>query len=114
MLGAIEMRAERDAVVANLAEITEAENLKAAGVGKDRMRPGHESMQAAQLANQFVAGTKIKMIGICEDDLSAEGFEILLRLPSHRRGGTDGHECWCINRAVRRRQPPKPRTGWIG
>ena len=33
----------------HLAQIAEAENLKAAGIGEDRVRPGHEFVQPAHL-----------------------------------------------------------------
>ena len=74
------------------------------------MRPRHKSVQPAKLANQFVARPKIKMISVREDDLSAERFEILLRLTFHRGGGTDGHEGGSLDYAMRSRQPAKART----
>ena len=59
MLGAVDVRAERHSVVRNFSEIAEAENLVAAGVGKNRVRPRHEFVQAAHFANQFMAGAEI-------------------------------------------------------
>ena len=107
MLGAIQMRAERNALIADLAKIAEAENLEAARVRENRVRPGHKSVQPAHFANQFVAGTQIEMIGVRENDLRAESFEVLLRLPFHRRGGSNGHERRRLDHAVRSRQPPR-------
>ena len=59
MFGAVQVRAENHAFVRDFAQIGEAEHLKAARIGEDRSRPGHEAMQAAELANAFVAGTQI-------------------------------------------------------
>ena len=47
MFGAVEMRAEGDALVGDFAQFAEAENLKAAGIGEDGAGPGHEFVQAA-------------------------------------------------------------------
>ena len=59
MFGAVQVRAENHAFVRDFPQIGEAEHLKAARIGEDRSRPGHEAMQAAQLANPFVAGAQI-------------------------------------------------------
>ena len=45
-----------DPVVGDLADLGEAEDLEAAGVGEDRPVPAHEAVQAAQLGDQLVAG----------------------------------------------------------
>ena len=58
MLGAVQVRTKSDAVVRHFSQIGKAEHLVAAGIRKDRMRPGHEFVQAAQLADQLVAGTE--------------------------------------------------------
>lgn len=71
-------------------------------------------MEAAQFANQFGAGTKIQMVGVGEDDLSAEGFEGLLRQPFNRAERADGHERRRVNDAVRSLQAAKARAGWVG
>ena len=112
MLGAIEMRAKCDAFVRDFAQLAEAENLEAAGIGENRARPGHEFVQPAHRANQFVARTKIKMIGIREKYLHAEIFEILLRLPFHRGRCSHGHERRRVNHAVRRRQAAQVARRW--
>ena len=107
------MRAKRHAFVRHFAQFAQAENLEAAGIGENRARPGHEFVQPAQLADQFMAGTQIEMIGIGKQDLHAEVFEILLRLALHRRGRAHRHERRRINHAVRRGQPAEPRAGGI-
>jgi hypothetical protein len=71
-------------------------------------------MQAAEPADEFVAGTQIKMIRVAEQNLHAKLGERLLRQALYRSGRADGHECGRINHAVRRRQAPQPRSGRIG
>src|SRR6266478_3660978 len=75
MLGTLEMRAKANSFVGTLSKRGETEDLVTAGIGKDGTRPGHELMQAAELAHEFMSGTQIKMIGIGEDDFRAEVFE---------------------------------------
>ena len=81
MLRAIQMRAERDAFVGDLAQIAQAEDLKSAGIGENRVRPRHELVQAAHLADQFVPGPEEQVIRVAENDLRAEVFQVLLRWP---------------------------------
>src|SRR5579871_3368163 len=45
MGGAVEVRAEGDAVLADLAQVAQAEDLEAPGVGQDGAVPAHEMMQ---------------------------------------------------------------------
>ena len=75
MLRAVEMRAEAYPFIGHFSQFGEAEDLIAAGIREDGTRPRHELMQAAELADQLVAGAQIKMIGIGEDDFRAEFFE---------------------------------------
>ncbi len=71
-------------------------------------------MQAAQRANALVARPQKKMVGVGEDDLRAEFFELLLSdaLDAPRR--PHGHECGSVNRAVRRVQSAQTRAARIG
>src|SRR5580698_10447783 len=109
MFGSIEMRTEAHTLIGNFAQIGKAENLKAAGIGKNRMRPRHERMQPAKLPNQFMPRPKIKMISIAKNDFSAQFLKRLLRKPLHRRRSPDGHKSRRVNHAMRRSQTPKPR-----
>src|SRR5690349_5533800 len=43
--GAIQVRAKRHALLADLAQVAEAEDLVTAGIGEDGARPGHEAVQ---------------------------------------------------------------------
>src|SRR6201986_1544588 len=68
--GAIEVRAEGHPLFADLAQIAQAEDLKAARVGEDRAIPGHELLHAAELADHVNAWAKIEMIGVVEQALT--------------------------------------------
>src|SRR5208282_6427349 len=114
VLRSVEVRAEGDSVVPHFAEIAQAEHLKAAGVGKDRVRPRHELMKAAHAADEFVARAKIQMVSIGEENLDAEVFEVLLRLAFYGGGRADRHERRRFDHAVGRRKTPQPRTRRIG
>jgi len=71
-------------------------------------------MQSSQFANQPVAGTQIEMVGVGEDDLRIELFEILLCLALDRRRGPDRHEGRRLDQAVRRPQLSPASAGRIG
>jgi len=55
VLRAVDVRAEGGTFVADFSQAAQAENLEAARIGEDRPRPGHEAMQSAHVAYQFVA-----------------------------------------------------------
>jgi hypothetical protein len=79
---------------------SQAENLKAAAIGKDRSGPINETVQTARRADDFQAGPNIQVIGIAQDDLGAHlakfarvnGFDAALR--------PDRHKDWRVNNAV--------------
>src|SRR6266403_4315784 len=114
MLGTVEMRTEARAFVGHYSKRGETEDLVAAGIGKDGAGPGHELVQAAELAHKFVAGTQIKMIGIREDDFRAEVFERFLGERFDGGLGANGHEDRSFDGAVRGRQAATTGTGRIG
>src|SRR6202050_3426993 len=107
---AIEMRAERNSLFGYLAKLVQAENLEASGVGEDRTRPRHETMQPAELADSFDSGTQIKVISVAEKNLHAKFFEDILRHPFHRGHGADRHEHRGFNYSMRSEQSPGART----
>ena len=73
------MRAKRHSFLGDFAKFVQAENLEAAGIGQDRPRPGHESVQASEVADGFDSWPQIEVIGIAEKNLDAEFFENILR-----------------------------------
>ena len=114
MLGAIEVRTEAHAVVRNFAQFGKTEDLVAAGIGEDRSVPGHEFVESAEIANQLMAGPKIKMIRIPENDLCAEFLQCLVAQTLHRSLRAHGHEERAIDRTVRSVQAAAPCSRRIG
>ena len=99
---AIQVRAEEHALVGDLAEVAQAEDLESAGVGEDGARPGHEFVQPAELADQLVAGPQEQVIGVGEDDLGVElAGQIALHDAFDRGLRADGHEDGRFDDAVR-------------
>ncbi len=110
MLGTIQVGAEPYPIFCHAAQGFQAHHLEAAAVGEDGMRPRHKAMQPAGVANQFMPGTKIKMIGVGQQDLDAQRFQFLL---PHALDGTPrahGHEHGRLHRAVGGVQQPGPRA----
>ncbi len=61
---AVDVRAEFHTLLAEPAELREAEDLEAPGVRQDGSVPGHEAMQPAHLSDHLVAGTEEEMVGV--------------------------------------------------
>ena len=114
MFGAIEMGAKAHALIGYFSQFGKAEDLVAAGIREDGARPGHESMEPAKPAHQFVPGTKIEMISICKNDSCAELFERFLGEPLDGRLGAHGHERRRLDRAMRRHPAPATRARRVG
>lgn len=111
---AIQVRAECDALVRHVLEVAQAEDLEAARVGQNRAGPRHESMKAAHSPNQLMPGPQIEMVGVGEQNLNVETFEVLLGLAFDGRGRADGHERRRLDDAMRGRKASQARTGRIG
>src|SRR5580700_11899398 len=106
---AIKMRTKRHALLADFAQLVQAENLEAAGIGKDRPRPRHETVQTAHLAYGFDSGTQVEVIRIAEKNLHPELFENILGHAFDRCYRADRHEDRGFNLAVRSEQAPGTR-----
>jgi hypothetical protein len=63
------MAFERHALLAHLAQIRQRPDLKAAGIGQDRLVPAHEMMQAAQPLHPLRPGPQHQVIGIAQKDI---------------------------------------------
>ena len=100
--GAVEVVLETDAFGGDFAELREGENLVAATVREDRAVPAHEAVKAAEAGDEFFARADMEVVGVAEDDLRAEGFELGGRHRLHRRLGADGHEDRRANRPAPR------------
>ena len=66
-------------------------------------------MQAAQLPHSLNARPQIKMVGISENDTSAELFKQVLRDALHRRQRADWHEHRRLDLSVGRRDAASAR-----
>src|ERR1035437_7740468 len=104
MRGAVEVRAERHAVFRDLAQIAEAEHLKAAGVSEDGMVPRHELLHPAELTNHLDTGPQIKMVGVVQQDLDAELFQRVLGYALDCRQRSHRHEDWGLDFTVWREE----------
>lgn len=114
MFRAIQMRTEAHAFVRDFAERGKTEDLEAARIGEKGARPGHELVEPAQLANEFVAGAQIQMIGVGQEDFGAELLESVLREGLDGRRRSHGHEERRLHGTVRRMQHTATRAGRIG
>ena len=101
MRRAVQMRLKLDALLAQLAERVQAEDLKPSAVSQYRALPGHEPVQAAELIYGRMSGPQIQVIGVGEDDRRPGFFEHLLRQRLDCALSADGHEGRSIKRAVR-------------
>jgi hypothetical protein len=70
-------------------------------------------VQAAESANQLVAGAKVKMIGVAKNNLRAEFFQRFVAKGLHRSLCADGHEERSVDAAMRRIQDAATRATWI-
>src|SRR5262245_17179194 len=98
------MRAELDAVLGHLAARRETEDLIAAAVGQDRMRPADEGVQTAGARDERVAGSKMQVIRIAENDLRARVLDVTERDSLDRAARPHRHEARRLDDAVRRRE----------
>ena len=101
---AVEVGAERDAVVVDRAEVAQADHLVAARVGQDRPVPGHELVQAAEPFDALVARAQVEVVGVAQDDLGADLVQVVGIERLDRGVGADRHEHRRLDVAVRRRQ----------
>src|SRR5271156_3773738 len=99
------MRAERDALLADLAQIVQAENLKTTRVGENRPLPRHEPVQPAHPSNRFDPRPQKKMIGIRKQNLDAKLFQHILRNALNRTERSHRHEHRRLNFSMRSDEP---------
>ncbi len=104
VLGAVDVRAERDAVIVDLVDRGEREHLKAAGVGEDRAIPRREAVQTARRLDHLEARAQVQVVRVAEDDPRVDRRRAQ-PVGGHRldrAGGADGHEHRRRDVAVRR------------
>src|SRR5574344_926830 len=98
MFAAIDMRTELATLLREFTDARKREYLKTAAVGKDGALPTVEAMQSAGFAENIQSGTKIKMVGIAEDNLC---FDLIAQLTEmytfHTAAGSYGHKDRCLD-----------------
>ncbi len=95
------MMTKSNAVLADIAQLSETEDLKPAGIRQDRARPVHEFMQTAGFLDEQMPGLRPQMIGVAEDNPSPGVLQLFSRQGFDRRLGADGHKHWRRERTVR-------------
>src|SRR5262249_28612732 len=88
----------------------QAEHLIAAAVGEDRLGPADEPVQSAAARDQIVAGPQVEMVGVAQQDLGADRFEVAMRDALDGALRADRHERRRLDLTVRRRHPATPRA----
>ena len=76
MHGAIEMTAELRTLFVDAHQRPKGDHLKSTRVGQDRAIPLHKFMQATEALHPLMPWAQVEVIGIREDDLCAERFQI--------------------------------------
>lgn len=110
MPGAIQMRGKGDPLLTDLAQIPQGKNLEPAAVGEDGPVPIHKFVQAAGLLDDILPRPQIQMIGIAQDDLGAQGFQVPVVHGLDRSLGADGHENGRLDDAMVRSDAPQTGT----
>ena len=91
-LAAIDRRAETRAFLGQFADFGEAEHLKTAGIGENRLVPMHELVQTAMRGDDVLAGAQHQVERVAKDDFRAHGVQLLRRKPLDRAEGANRHE----------------------
>ena len=102
---AVHGRAKPHALLADLAKRLEAIDLKAAGVGQDRSRPGHEPVQTAVPAHDVHARAQHQMKGVAQQYLRAGVGHFLRRQGFDRALRADRHEGRRVHHTAREIEP---------
>ena len=106
-LVAIDRRGKPDALLADLAQGTERKNLKAAGIGKNRLVPAHEAMQTAMHRDHLQPRSQPQVKGIAQTDRCADFGQITWRHRLDRTVGADRHEDRRFDNTMGQRQAAK-------
>src|ERR1700688_74574 len=101
----IQVRSKCHPFFRDLAQFSEAENLKSARVRKNGAIPCHEPMQSAHLANRLHSRPQIKMIGIAQQDLDAKVFQHILRYALDRTQSPHRHKYRGLDFSMRSYKP---------
>ena len=102
VLAAVDVGAEADVVVVHPPEGAHAEGLESTTVGKNRTRPPHELVQAAQSIDRFHPGAQVQVVSVAQDNLGAQVHNLVGRQGLDGGLGSHGHEDGCFYGAVGR------------
>ena len=111
---AVDVAFEGDAVVVDLVEVGEGEDLESAAVGEDRAGPGHEFVEIAQCRDGFLAGAEHEVVGVSQDYLRTGGGELIGENAFDCALRTDGHEGGRVEDAMRRGDAAEASAGGVG
>ena len=101
VLVTVEVRRKHHAVLADLGQRVEAEDLESPGIGENRPGPRHELVEPAQRADRLMTGSEEQMVRIRKDDFRVEFDLDIARQHSFERGlRADGHEDGRFDNAV--------------
>ena len=75
-LVAVQVGMEGHALLGNVAQLGQAEYLKAAAVGQNGAVPAGKLVQAAHIGHDLVAGAQMQVVGVAQHDLGADILEV--------------------------------------
>ena len=97
---AVHVAAEARPLLVDRPVVREREDLEAAGVGEDGAVPAHEAVDPAHAPERLRARPEHEVVGVREDDLGAEGADVVGREAGDARARPDGHERRRLDGAV--------------
>ena len=96
----VHRRLEPHALLADLSQRAETEDLESPGIGEYWPLPTHEAVEPAVRLDHLQAGTQPQVKGIAEHDVRAELDELCRTHCFHRPIRAHGHEGRCLDAAV--------------
>ena len=104
------MRPKSHALFTDLAEIAQAENLKAAAIGQYPAVPVHKPVQTAGFANNLVSRAQKQMVGVAENKPGAHRIQFLRRQCFHGSLRAHRHKHRGVERTVGSMETPDARS----
>ncbi len=88
---AVDVGGKFHALLGDLAERCQGEDLESAAVGEDGTRPIHELVESAHVVNELIAGTNVEVVGVGQLDLTVNVIEQLNGGNATLDGGAGAH-----------------------
>ena len=111
MIGAVNVGPEDHTILADLADMLQAEDLKPAAVGEDAAAPVDELVQPAGALDKLVAGPEVEVVGVAEYDPISHIAQFFLAHGLDRALGAHGHEDGGLDGTVTQVQTASPGVG---